>query len=160
MNIYLHVTMQNSLRQPCLFILAPSPPLDFSTEMAPYGIVFMKYVEKKSIPIHPGTFLTLSLSLSDRQISLKCVLQLIIGRYTPKYHTSFFMIFYADCNGNIFCMIFHDNHFMILHDFWTFSFLELQMMFLIKPGVQKSQSTVAISLVWVLPLKFLQKFDS
>jgi len=93
--------------------------------MAGYDIVVTKKIEKNSVPIRPGTFLSLSLSLSDRQISLKCVFQLKIGGYTPKYHTSFFMIFYADCNGNIFCMIFHDNHFMILHDFWIFPFLKL-----------------------------------
>ena len=67
--------------------------------MAGYDIVVTKNIEKNSVPIRPSTFLTLSLSLSDRQISLKCVFQLKIGGYTPKYHTSFFMIFYADCNA-------------------------------------------------------------
>ena len=105
--------------------LAKSSEDDFSILNEALSIFVHKKFFKKSVFIRFRHFFDTFFLLSDRQISLKCVLQLRIGGYTPKYHTSFFIIFYVGCNGNIFCMIFHDKIFMILHDFWTFPFLEL-----------------------------------
>ena len=76
---------------------------------------------KKFRPNPSRHFLTLSFSLSDRQISLKCMLKLKIGGYTPSiiHHFSWFfmqiamVIFFAwfyMMTISWFCMIFGLSH--------------------------------------------------